>query len=273
MSNLHHTMSQMSDPYLAVLEMLKAQAENIKQSGPVAPAGVWLDKYAPGKGRPTYVRKRSEQPLWEGKKTKSLGQLDSDEHRAFELAIIRRNALQAIERRTVAIQTMIDAPVWSPEQPKTPGEQYNNPQLDALLSRGYSLHSEEDAADGILILLHERSRILWRFNLRTGRNVSLGLAEADITVFSLDQTSYVPPGKKTRKAKSVISYAFKGGKGATPMNRIVHALASEEPTLGRWFGKALCGAEPKHSLKNWGWVSCHPSDFSCPKCARKLAKR
>ena len=83
---------------------------------------------------------------------------------------------------------MLDAPVWTPEKPKTPGEKYNNPQLDALLSRGYSLHSDEDAADGILILLHERSRILWRFNLRTGRCVSLGLAETDITVWGLPKS-------------------------------------------------------------------------------------
>ena len=52
-------MSQMGDPYLAMRERLKAQAEDIKQSEPVTLAGVWLDKYSPGKRGVSSIRPKT----------------------------------------------------------------------------------------------------------------------------------------------------------------------------------------------------------------------
>ena len=72
----------------------------------------------------------------------------------------------------------------------------------------------------------------------------------------------------TPKPSTTISYVLKDAKGATPMNRKVHAIAAAEPSSGRWYGQALCGEKPKAG--SWGWLSCDRSALSCPKCAVKL---
>ncbi|NJN74811.1 MAG: hypothetical protein HC799_19515 [Limnothrix sp. RL_2_0] len=44
-----------------------------------------------------------------------MGRVGSEAHRAFELAVKRRNALDEIAARAIALQAMLDKPVWMPE--------------------------------------------------------------------------------------------------------------------------------------------------------------
>ncbi len=69
----------------------------------------------------------------------------------------------------------------------------------------------------------------------------------------------------------LISFGFKGGKGATLDNRVVHAIPGEPaPPFMLWFKPALCGAEPNF-LKHWGWIGdCTIMYLSCRKCEKKL---
>ena len=64
--------------------------------------------------------------------------------------------------------------------------------------------------------------------------------------------------------KVIIKYILKDAKGATTMNRTVHAITQAPPDYGRWFSPALCGERPKAGT--WGWRTCDPSELSCPKC-------
>ena len=70
----------------------------------------------------------------------------------------------------------------------------------------------------------------------------------------------------------IMSFAFKGNKGATPENRRVHAVPGVPPMAGfaYWDTPALCGAKPNF-LKNWGWIGdCSIMYMSCRKCEKKL---
>lgn len=70
----------------------------------------------------------------------------------------------------------------------------------------------------------------------------------------------------------IMSFAFKGNKGATPENRLVHAVPGEPPMagFGYWGTPALCGAKPDW-MKNWGWIGdCSIMYLSCRKCEKKL---
>jgi hypothetical protein len=81
-----------------------------------------------------------------------------------------------------------------------------------------------------------------------------------------------PPTFPTPTAESdLISFGFKGGKGATLDNRIVHAIPGEPaPPFMLWFAPALCGAKPNF-LKHWGWIGdCTIMYLSCRKCEKKL---
>lgn len=71
----------------------------------------------------------------------------------------------------------------------------------------------------------------------------------------------------------LISFAFKGGKGATLYNRVVHAIPGEPaPPFMLWYTPALCGAKP-NVLKHWGWIGdCTIMYLSCRKCEKKLKK-
>ena len=90
----------------------------------------------------------------------------------------------------------------------------------------------------------------------------------DVESFTINQTQYVAPGAVASQPKPTLKYVFKDAKGASPMNRKVHAIAEPEPTSGRWYGQALCGEKPKAG--SWGWITCDRSELSCPKCSIKL---
>lgn len=77
-----------------------------------------------------------------------------------------------------------------------------------------------------------------------------------------DDTPCPPPKEQ------IIKYVLKDAKGATPMNRRVHAIAENEPKQGRWYTPALCGEQPKAG--SWGWRLTNPSGLSCPRCHSKL---
>ncbi len=55
-----------------------------------------------------------------------------------------------------------------------------------------------------------------------------------------------------RSPHQPISYVFKHGPNATPMNRKVYAVAEVEPSYGRWYGKALCGEQPRQGALGAG---------------------
>ena len=68
--------------------------------------------------------------------------------------------------------------------------------------------------------------------------------------------------------KVTIKYVLKDARGATTINRTVHAIAEAPPDYGRWFSPALCGERPKAGT--WGWRTCDPSELSCSKCYNKV---
>ena len=90
----------------------------------------------------------------------------------------------------------------------------------------------------------------------------------DDEFFTIDQTQSVAPGAVASPPQLTLKYVFKDAKGASPMNRKVHAISEAEPTSGRWYGQALCGEKPKAG--SWGWITCDRSELSCPKCSVKL---
>ena len=88
--------------------------------------------------------------------------------------------------------------------------------------------------------------------------------------FTIDQTKYVSPGKIAPQPKTVVNYVLKDAKGATYMNRTVHAISESEPGYGRWYSPALCGERPKAG--GLGWRRVDESELSCPKCHAKLKR-
>ena len=90
----------------------------------------------------------------------------------------------------------------------------------------------------------------------------------DAEGFTIDQSQSVAPGAVVSQPQLTLKYVFKDAKGASPMNRKVHAIAEPEPTSGRWYGRALCGEKPRAG--SWGWLTCDRSELSCPKCSVKL---
>ena len=82
-----------------------------------------------------------------------------------------------------------------------------------------------------------------------------------------------PGSPATTTESNLISFGFKGGKGATINNRVVHAIPGAPPhPFGLWYTPALCGAEP-NLAKLWGWVGdCTIMYLSCRKCEQKLKK-
>ena len=88
------------------------------------------------------------------------------------------------------------------------------------------------------------------------------------------KTELPPPAPPAETAETnLMSFGFKGGKGATIDNRVVHAIPGAPPhPFGLWYTPALCGAEPNLS-KLWGWVGdCTIIFLSCRKCEKKLKK-
>ena len=88
----------------------------------------------------------------------------------------------------------------------------------------------------------------------------------------VEKTEAAAPAPPAETAETnLISFGFKGGKGATIDNRVVHAIPGAPPhPFGLWYTPALCGAKPNLSLL-WGWVGdCTIVYLSCRKCEKKL---
>lgn len=96
------------------LEELRAHRQRIEASGPVAPPGIWIEVYRPGGREVDYARLKAEQALWGKSRSKGLQRVGSAEHRDWQRRIKRRDALLEIERRSLAIQAMLDTPIWEP---------------------------------------------------------------------------------------------------------------------------------------------------------------
>ena len=66
---------------------------------------------------------------------------------------------------------------------------------------------------------------------------------------SVEATESSPPTLPVEPAESnLISFGFKGGKGATVDNRVVHAIPGAPPhPFGLWYTPALCWSRAKHS--------------------------
>ena len=103
-----------------VLEELSQLEANIRQSGPIASRGIWIDEYQPG-GRDTiYARLRADSCMCpNGRRTQGLKRLGSKEHRDWQARIRRRDAIDKIARRAQVIQGLLDAePIWQPSVPR-----------------------------------------------------------------------------------------------------------------------------------------------------------
>ncbi len=89
----------------------------------------------------------------------------------------------------------------------------------------------------------------------------------------VEKTESPPASPAETIETNLISFGFKGGKGATIDNRVVHAIPGEPaPPFMLWFKPALCGAEPNF-LKHWGWIGdCTVMYLSCRKCEQKLKR-
>ena len=89
-----------------------------------------------------------------------------------------------------------------------------------------------------------------------------------IDVFTTGQAESGTRKGKTAKPPLRFRYVFKNAKGASPLNRTVHAISEERPASGRWYSPALCGERPKAG--SWGWDTAPDNELSCPKCGAKL---
>ena len=91
-----------------LLEELQQQAQAIRESGEVAPSGLYVDEYS-SKGKQR-ARLRSTTGFIPGmcQKTKGLGKFGSAQHRDWLRRCDRRNRLQKIERRALTIQKWLE---------------------------------------------------------------------------------------------------------------------------------------------------------------------
>lgn len=97
-----------------VLEELRAHRQRIEANGPIAPAGIWIEVYRPGGRDVDYARLKAEKAMWGKSRMRGLKRVGSAEHRDWQNRIKRRDALLEIERRSLAIQAMLDVPIWDP---------------------------------------------------------------------------------------------------------------------------------------------------------------
>jgi len=95
-------------------EDLRAHRQRIESSGPIAPAGVWIEVYRPGGRDVDYARLKAEKAMWGKSRMRGLKRVGSAEHRDWQNRIKRRDALMEIERRSLTIQAMLDTPIWEP---------------------------------------------------------------------------------------------------------------------------------------------------------------
>lgn len=96
------------------LEELRTHRQRIEASGPIAPAGVWIEVYRPGGRDVDYARLKAEKAMWGKSRMRGLKRVRSAEHRDWQNRIKRRDALLEIERRSQTIQAMLDTPIWEP---------------------------------------------------------------------------------------------------------------------------------------------------------------
>ena len=61
-----------------------------------------------------YARLKAEKAMWGKSRMRGLKRVGSAEHRDWQNRIKRRDALLEIERRSLAIQAMLDTPIWEP---------------------------------------------------------------------------------------------------------------------------------------------------------------
>ena len=108
----------MSKHLQAELADLRQLEQCIRRTGKVSPSGRWLDTYT-SRGR-RYARLRAEKAIFDGKFTMGLGRIGSPDHRDWQARIKRRNAIQEIERRAIAIQSWLDNPIWESDEDQTP---------------------------------------------------------------------------------------------------------------------------------------------------------
>ncbi|WP_008311705.1 hypothetical protein [Leptolyngbya sp. PCC 6406] len=96
------------------IEELRTHRDRIEASGPIAPSGVWIEVYRPGGREVDYARLKAEKAMWGKSRSRGLQRVGSADHRDWQQRIRRRDALLEIERRSLAIQAMLDAPIWEP---------------------------------------------------------------------------------------------------------------------------------------------------------------
>lgn len=96
------------------LKELHAYRQRIEASGPIAPSGIWIEIYRPGGWGVDYARLKAETPIRRKSRSRGLQRVSSANHRDWQVWIKRRDALLAIERRSQAIQAMLDEPIWEP---------------------------------------------------------------------------------------------------------------------------------------------------------------
>ncbi|MEL6382501.1 MAG: hypothetical protein AAFQ89_08505 [Cyanobacteria bacterium J06626_18] len=96
------------------LENLRAHRQRLEASGPIAPLSVWIEVYCPGGRDVYYARLKAEKAIWGKAHSRGLKRAGSADHRDWHNRIQRRDALLEIERRSQAIQAMLDVPIWEP---------------------------------------------------------------------------------------------------------------------------------------------------------------
>lgn len=103
------------EPLQQALENLQTHRQRVEASGPTAPVGVWLEVYCPGGRDAYYARLKADRPMWGRARSRGLQRAGSANHRDWQNRIKRRDALLEIDRRSQAIQAMLDDPIWLPD--------------------------------------------------------------------------------------------------------------------------------------------------------------
>ena len=81
------------------LEDLRTHRKRVEASGPIAPAGVWIEIYRPGGRDVDYARLKAEKAMCGKSRSRGLKKVGSADHRDWQTRIQRRDTLLEIERR------------------------------------------------------------------------------------------------------------------------------------------------------------------------------
>ncbi|MEO1591513.1 MAG: hypothetical protein AAFU71_09505 [Cyanobacteria bacterium J06632_22] len=111
--------------YQALLDELQVQAAAIRESGSVAPVGIWIEVYTPGGRKVAYARLKGKNgiPGDATKKSQGIGKVDGNAHRDCCDRDNRRNSLQEIERRVALLLQWQSDQIWQPDA-GTSGEKH-----------------------------------------------------------------------------------------------------------------------------------------------------